>query len=327
MAKPQEEIKVGVMVILAAVLFLTTLVFVGGVNLFRRKKVVYTTYFKFAGGLEPGSFVRFGGMKVGTVKDAEIDPEDSTRIRIELQVAGGTPIRGNSKARISTLGFLGENYVEVSPGTRDSDLLPPGGEIPAVEIVQLADVFNNVNNVTLNATRLMNDLDEKYLVIADNANRLITNLNSIVRPENRQHLDAALANADGMLAETRPRLKTTLANLESASAKLGPTVETAHKTLGAADTLADNLNSVVLENRAELHEALLRLREALVDARRLMGELDDTLATDRPNLDETLDNFRVASQNLKQFTDTIKQRPYSLLRVKAQKDRVPPAGK
>lgn len=130
MARTNEEIKVGVVVGVSALLFLVALVFVGGVNLLRKKKVEYTTYFKFAGGLEPGSLVRYGGFKVGTVASAELDPADSTRIKVVLQVNPGTPVKTNSKARISSLGFLGENYVEVSPGTRDAAPLPPGSEIP-----------------------------------------------------------------------------------------------------------------------------------------------------------------------------------------------------
>src|SRR5436853_497823 len=104
MAKGEEDIKVGAVVTVAIVLFLTALVFVGGVNLFRKKKVVYSTYFKFAGGLDPGSVVRFGGMKIGLVDGAEIDPGDTTRIRIRMKVDDKAPIRTNSEARISSLG-------------------------------------------------------------------------------------------------------------------------------------------------------------------------------------------------------------------------------
>jgi phospholipid/cholesterol/gamma-HCH transport system substrate-binding protein len=327
MAQRDEQIKVGALVVIAAVLFLTALVFVGGVNLFRQRRVTYTTYFKFAGGLEPGAFVRFGGLKVGTVKEAEIDPRDTTRIRVTLQVAARTPIRTNSSARISTLGFLGENYVEISPGTRDARRLPPGSEIPSVEIVQLADVFNNVNNVTVNANKLVNDLDEKLLVVTNNANQLITNLNAVVRPENRAHLDAALANVDGMIAETRPRVKETLSNFQSASAKLGPTMDQAHTTIENANKLVNNLNAVIEEDRQSLRDVLARLNSTLADARQLMGHFDETLTTNRPNIDEMLENFRASSQNLRQFTDTIKQRPFSLIRIKAQKEHVPPQGK
>lgn len=327
MAKGSEEIKVGSVVVVSIVIFLTALVFVGGVNLFQKKKVIYTSYFKFAGGLEPGSFVRFGGMKVGTVQDAQIDPGDSTRIRVRLKLDAGTPIRTNSNARISSLGFLGDNYVEVSPGTRDAPKLPPGSEIPSTEIVQLADVFANVNNVTLGANKLITDLDNRVLVVTDNVNQLITNLNAVVNEPNRQHLAAALANVDAMLADTRPEMKTTLDNISKASAKFGPTMDSAHATMEKANKTVESMNSMLEENRPALRENLLRLRESLVEAQRLMADVDDTLNSNRPNLDETLENIRAASQNLKQFTDEVKQRPFSLIRIRAEKDHIPPTGK
>ncbi len=327
MAKGSEEIKVGSMVVVSIVIFLIALVFVGGVNLFRTKKVIYTTYFKFAGGLEPGSFVRFGGMKVGTVQEAEIDPGDSTRIRVRLKLDAGTPIRTNSNARISSLGFLGDNYVEVSPGTREAPKLPPNSDIPSTEIVQLADVFANVNNITLSANKLVTDLDDRVLVVTDNVNQLIANLNEVVNEPNRKHFEAAIANVDAMLAEMRPELKTSLDNISKASAKVGPTIDSARATMDKANKTVESMNSMLEENRPALHENLLRLRESLVEAQRLIGDIDDTLNSNRSNLDETLENIRAASQNLKQFTDEVKQRPFSLIRIRAGKDRIPPTGK
>jgi phospholipid/cholesterol/gamma-HCH transport system substrate-binding protein len=305
MARANEEIKVGVVVAVSALLFLVALVFVGGANLLRKKKIEYTAFFQFAGGLEPGSLVRFGGFKVGTIESTSLDPKDSTRIRVILQVDAGTPVRTNSKARISSLGFLGENYLEVSAGTRDAAPLPAGSEIPTVEIVQLADVFNNVNNITVNATKLVNDLDDRVLALSDNANQLIKNLNEVVSPENKEHFSSVLANSDGMLKESRPHMEKTLANLETVSGKMGPTM--------------DNLNGI--------HDTLLRLQTSLADAERMINDLDDTLGANRGNLDETLENIRATSENLKEFTDTLKQRPYSLVRIKAEKDRLPPTGK
>ncbi len=327
MDQKREEIKVGSLIIVAIILFLSALVFVGGINLFRKKKDDYKIYFKFAGGIEPGSYVRFGGLKVGTVKEAKIDPEDSTRIRVKIEVNGRTPIRANSKARISSLGLLGENYLEVSAGTRDAALLPPGSEIPSMEMVQLAEVVNNVNMVATGANKLMNDLDDKFMMLSDNANQLVNNLKAVVGPENRQHIEAALANVDALLAETRPQIKKSVDNFETATEKLGPTIDKANGAITRADTLIENFNTIALENRAAIHTSLLSLRDSLKDARRVMGDLDDALVGNRENLDEILENLRLSSQNLRQFTDTIKQRPFSLIRIKAEKDRLPPSVK
>jgi hypothetical protein len=58
------------------------------------------------------------------------------------------------------------------------------------------------------------------------------------------------------------------------------------------------------------------LQTSLADTQRLINYLDDALGESRGNLEETLKNLRASSQNLKQFTDTIKQRPHSLIGIK-----------
>lgn len=327
MAQKSEEIRVGSMVVVAVLLFLVTLALVGGANVLRKKHVSYTTHFKFAGGLDPGSVVRFAGRKVGTVQAVDLDPQDSTQVLVRLRVAARTPIRANSTARISSLGLLGDNYVEVSPGTRQAPRLPPGSDIPSLEIVQIADVINNANQLVLNANQLVGTLGGKIQTVVDNVNELALNLKNMTGPQAQQHLDRILANVDDMLVETRPPLRRTLANLDAASAKVGPAIDKADITLDNAGALTKNMNQVILENRVEIHEALLSLRAALVDARRLIVNLDDTVQGNRDSLDETLENIRATSQNLKQFTNTLKQRPSSLVFYKEAKDRQPPVGK
>jgi phospholipid/cholesterol/gamma-HCH transport system substrate-binding protein len=327
MAQRSEEIKVGSLVVVAGLLFLGTLAFVGGVNVLRRKQVNYVTYFKFAGGLDPGSVVRFAGRKVGHIQSADFDPQDTTRIIVRLKVLAGTPVRTDSTAMISSLGFLGDNYVEISAGSKNAPFLPPGSEIGAKEVVQVADVINNANELVLNANQLVGTLGPKLGTVVDSANQLALNLRKITGPQAQQHFDRILANVDDMLVETRPPLRRTLANVDAASAKVGPAIDKTDVTLDNANTMTKNLNQVIIENRAEIHEVLLTLRAALVDARGLVVNLDDTVQGNRDNLAETLENIRVASQNVKELTDSLKRRPNSLVFYKEAKDRQPPVGK
>jgi phospholipid/cholesterol/gamma-HCH transport system substrate-binding protein len=327
MAKREEEIKVGLVIVVAVTLFLTALVAVGGVNLFRKKRVTYTTYFKFAGGLEPGAFVRFGGLKVGVVESAEIDPQDSTRVRVKVAVNEKTPVRQNSRAKISTLGPLGENYLEISAGTREAGMLAPGNDIPADETVQMADILNNVNAATLNANTLIKHVDDRVVVVADKAQELITNFNSLVNEENRRRIDSVIANIDAILAENRAPLKSAIANVDTTTAKLSPTIDNANQTITSTKKLADNLDATISENRKDINQALVELRKALVETRALMGDMQSMMDNNRGNLDESLENIRVSSQNLKEFTDQVKRQPFSLIRIKPAKDRLPPGGK
>jgi ABC-type transporter Mla subunit MlaD len=130
-----------------------------------------------------------------------------------------------------------------------------------------------------------------------------------------------------MLKQSRPHMEKTLNNLETASGKVSPAIDNLNGTISKANTLTDHLDAVVVENRKEIHDTLLRLQTSLADAERMINDLDDTLGANRGNLDETLENIRATSENLKEFSDTLKQHPYSLIRIKTEKDRLPPGGK
>ena len=119
-----EEIKVGLFVLAALVLLLAAFALVGGVNIFASPKNYYTLRTKFAGGIESGSPVRYAGMKVGRVEKLDFDREESGRAVVTITVDPQTPVRQDSTAKITSLGMLGENYVEISAGTKEKPVLP-----------------------------------------------------------------------------------------------------------------------------------------------------------------------------------------------------------
>src|SRR5882724_4557741 len=68
-----------------------------------------------------------------------------------------------------------------------------------------------------------------------------------------------------------------------------------------------------LQDVAQL-DSIVELRHVLETANNVTDQLDRTLNANGENIDDILSNFRQASQNLRQFTETLKQRPYTLLR-------------
>src|SRR5574341_1187811 len=94
-----EEIKVGLFVVVAIILVVAAMALIGGVNVFGSPKNVYTLRTKFAGGIEPGSPVRYAGMKVGRVEKLAFDSEDTTRAVVTVTVDPQTPVRADSTAK------------------------------------------------------------------------------------------------------------------------------------------------------------------------------------------------------------------------------------
>src|SRR5213078_5411099 len=72
----RERTLVGLFVLIAGGLFLGTMVVIsGGMG---GARVSHRAYFKFAGGVQPGAPVRYGGMMVGKVQRVRVDPGNST---------------------------------------------------------------------------------------------------------------------------------------------------------------------------------------------------------------------------------------------------------
>ena len=119
----------GAFVLVAAVAFLVFAYNKAGQRSFSGYPL--TARFSAIDGLETGSDVRIGGVKVGQVTDISIDPETYLAM-VKLTVAPGIKIPTDSVAAVTTEGLLGGKYVGLEPGVSDN-MLKPGGLITHTE--------------------------------------------------------------------------------------------------------------------------------------------------------------------------------------------------
>ena len=79
MEATRERALVGLFVVMGgALIFAAVVAISGGIG---PKGVAHRAYFKYAGGVQTGAPVRFGGLLVGKVDHVGIDPSNSTRDR------------------------------------------------------------------------------------------------------------------------------------------------------------------------------------------------------------------------------------------------------
>ncbi|HEX4508058.1 MAG TPA: outer membrane lipid asymmetry maintenance protein MlaD [Alphaproteobacteria bacterium] len=119
----------GALVLVAAVAFLVFAYNKAGQRTF--SGYALTARFSAIDGLETGSDVRIGGVKVGQVTDIAIDPQTYLAM-VKLTVAPEIKLPTDSVASISTEGLLGGKYVGLEPGVSDN-MLKPGGLITHTE--------------------------------------------------------------------------------------------------------------------------------------------------------------------------------------------------
>ncbi len=318
-----NESKVGLFVLVSAAIFAVAFVMIANVQL-RGGLVRYKTYFSFAGGLEKGAVVRFGGLKAGRVADLHPWPEDPTKVELLLDVKPETPVRKDSLAAISTLGMLGENYLEITPGKKDSPPLPPGGTIPSVETIDFATLTRRIGAVTETSQALIVDLHKNLNQISDKADHLIANLNEVTGEKNRKSLEQLLDRSNQMVADQAPKINNLTDNLQKTSEKIDLLISDLRGTNTRIGDLIGNVNKTVDDTRDPIKEDLRQLQETIAQTQALIEQLRGTMAYNDENINRTMENFRASSQNLREFTADVKQRPFSLFRIKPKPDRQVP---
>jgi phospholipid/cholesterol/gamma-HCH transport system substrate-binding protein len=89
----------------------------------------YTVTAKFGNvsGISPGSDVRLSGIKVGSVVEATLDPQDYSAL-VNLSIRDSVKLPTDTSARILSDGLLGANYLDLQPGA-DETMLEAGGQI------------------------------------------------------------------------------------------------------------------------------------------------------------------------------------------------------
>ena len=216
------ETKVGVLVFAAIVAVVLFGYWVGLYNPFTNQYQLHVMY-NYAGGIEVGSPVRVMGIKVGKVNSIEFKSDYKTEkgeevkleVTISIEKKAWKSIRSDSQFFINLAGVIGEKFLEISPGSNDSDELKPNqyvrGEDPpridqlisqsyglAGKIIQIIEknegsltntvaqidhLLTNFNKtlVLLDKTRSNKDVERvlnNMIVITDNVAYLTTQLKS-----------------------------------------------------------------------------------------------------------------------------------------------------
>jgi phospholipid/cholesterol/gamma-HCH transport system substrate-binding protein len=317
MKSTRELAAVGLFVIIAAALLIGTILAVSGT--FSSGGVPFKTYFKSAGGLVPGAVVRYAGMKAGKVDKVRVDPNDSTRIEITFRVHPGIPVKTNSVAKISSLGALSDNYLEVGPGTKDSPLAPPGSTLTSAETFGIGDLGDMIGGLTPIANQVLQNLNQRLTELQVT----IARVNDLLNDKNRENISGSLGNLNGMLADSRPKVSVSLTNVQAASAKLVPVLDDLKATMNLANTTLSHVDALVVENRQDIRTIVRELKGTLLTASELIEQLKNTTDNNTDNIDQIIENIRVTTENMRQLTESLKANPSILIRGNHSKDRKP----
>lgn len=307
------EAKVGAFVLGCCSILAFTVIYLMHAQ-FSGDTVPYRTYLRYAGGLEPGASVLFGGITVGEVKAVRPWTADPTKIEILLKVKQGTPLNEKSVAKLGLVSLMNSAALSITTGSNDAKRLAFGSAIPSQEVASLDEIAGKMVAVADGANALITQARGELENITGDARSLLANLNTMTGPPTHRKVQAVLDHVNGLLATEGPKI-------DRISEQLIVLSQHADDTIQHADGTVQNVNGTVTDMREPIRKDLAELQDTLLQAKQLLASMQVMVRANEYKIDDTVENLRVATDNLDQLTDSLKQRPWSLVRIKQPKDR------
>lgn len=246
------EAKVGAFVLGCVAILAFTLIYLINAQ-FSRDTVPYRTYLHYAGGLEAGASVLFGGIAEGKVTSVRPWKTDPTKIEILLEVKQGIPLNEKSVAKLGFVSIMNSAALSITTGSNDARKIPPGATIPSKESISLDEIAGKMANVADSANALITQAQGELGDISGNVHHLLANLDAISGPPTQKKVQAILSNIDQLIAEERPKIERITEQLATVSQH--------------ADDTIQNVNGTVTDLRDPLQKDLVELQSAIKTGR------------------------------------------------------------
>jgi phospholipid/cholesterol/gamma-HCH transport system substrate-binding protein len=237
----------------------------------------YEIYFDGSvSGLTRGASVRYLGVEVGRVVAMSIDPRNSGRVEVLVDIDSTTPVSNHTVAELSLQGITGVLYIDLSSnaGNRRLAEAVPGQKFPVIRAarsnfdVLLASLPEMVGLANQSLERLEHILSDRNVDALthtlDNLDRATVSLPETVRDVHALATDLRSTSAEfrqtaasirGIAEDTAPRLRKAVEQLDEIASNLA--------------SATGGLQELITENRADLRSFT---RDGLPQLERLLRE-------------------------------------------------------
>lgn len=153
-----NEAKTGLIVVVSVALLLGLVIKVGNFSFFS-KGYKLTSKFHFTAGIKKHAPLKLSGVDIGEVHDIRLVYGDETTVEVDFKVNEGVKIKKDSVAYVTTLGMMGEKYVEIRAGS-SPDYAQPGDELLAEDPVRFEELIKTGTQVAKDISAMAKQIEK-----------------------------------------------------------------------------------------------------------------------------------------------------------------------
>lgn len=211
----------------------------GGRGWFRSYNEYYALYSE-GYGLSPGVKVRFLRTDVGLVTRLELTENNQVKVHLSILEEYADRIKSDSLAAIASPTFIGSEYIDIIPGSLETEPVPGGGQIPAQERKSVEDYIQDLrlDAMLASAESIMINVDSLTQQLQEPSGPLLGTMSNV------RKLTATVAAGEGSLGK--------LAMDDATARQL-------NMILGDIKTATDNIAALTASVNQTMPEILTRL--------------------------------------------------------------------
>jgi len=266
----------------------------------------YEVYFDgTVSGLERGSAVRYLGVGVGRVVDLRIDPRDSSRVMVIVDIDASAPISDKTVAELSLQGVTGLLFIDI---VQRKHLHQPLPEVPSYKYPVILARPSRLQVFLQSLPELATSIGD----VVERADRLLSD-------DNLAAFSGTLANinkASVGLPQTLHDINSLLTELHSATAQIAAS---AHDLRGVIDTAGPDVEATIQKLHAvadNIAKATDVIDKIIVDNRQ---DIRSFTRDGLPELERFLREGRAAAEEIRELSNSLRENPSQLLYQQPQK--------
>jgi len=296
-----NEVKIGIAVFSAAVIFVAGVIFLRGINL-QTREYSLTIMYKNVNGLQEGSPITVAGLRIGQVEAMTLT---GNAIAVTISIQRKIQLPRDSRAIIKSESIMGGKYIEITPGTqtamlKNHDTILGSYEADLTELTAtLAPISSNVLGILENVN---STFDEKTRLriknIVSDISRSSSELQRLIQTEGK-HLDYAIGN----FATLSDNLSHFAVNLDTIAMSQRGNLDSSMATLRRVATTLDRVSADLQSTTQSLNVVVGKMRNGEGTLGKLIQD------------EQLYDNLDSLSVSLNSLARDLKENPGRYVRI------------